>query len=529
MPDAPGIALVGLSGTGKSVIGRLLAKRLGRQLCDTDQLIEQAVGRSVPEILRRDGEPRVREIEREALLRACAVAGSVIATGGGALNDPLNRWALRRHGILAWLQAPVNLLAQRLETDGVPRPLLEDDARGRLATLAAERAPFYRAADVWIDTAQSPAQVVDELAVRVVGAASTGRLFDAEVPRHHPIGPATARIVLGIDLSSAVYDDILEREPVILADRRAARASPQLLAALPAGHRLDLSAGERAKRLRRLEQVLERMAEQRIERGTPLVAFGGGTLGDLAGLAAAVYARGLPLVHIPTTWLAQVDASIGGKVAVDLSTAKNMVGAFWPPVAVIADLAALRTLPRPRLREGMAEAIKAALIGDAELFALIERRGVEALRDDEEARYAITERAVRVKLAIVDRDPFETGARRRLNLGHTIGHALEVASGYRLAHGAAVAIGLRSAAILAAKRGGDPDLPARLDRLLTGLGYRPRVSLDPARVRAAIGLDKKRERGRQRWILPMAIGQTVEVDDVSEAELTWALRAIAQD
>jgi len=170
MPDAPGIALVGLPGTGKSVIGRLLAKRLGRQLCDTDQLIEQAVGRPVPEILRRDGEPRFRDLEREALLRACAVPGSVIATGAGALNDPLNRWALRQHGILAWLQAPVDLLVRRLETDGVPRPLLEGGARGRLATLAAERAPFYRAADVWINAARRPAQVVDELAARVVGA-----------------------------------------------------------------------------------------------------------------------------------------------------------------------------------------------------------------------------------------------------------------------------------------------------------------------------------------------------------------------
>jgi len=529
MPDAPGIALVGLPGTGKSVIGRLLAERLGRQLCDTDQLIEQAVGRSVPEILRRDGEPRFRDLEREALLRACAVPGSVIATGAGALNDPLNRWALRQHGILAWLQAPVDLLVRRLETDGVPRPLLEGGARGRLATLAAERAPFYRAADVWINAARRPAQVVDELAARVVGAASTGRLFDAEVPRRHPIGPATARIVLGIDLSSAVYHEILGREPVILADRRAARAVPQLLAALPAGHRLDLDAGERAKRLRRLEQILERMAEQRIERGTPLVAFGGGTLGDLAGLAAAVYARGLPLVQIPTTWLAQVDASIGGKVAVDLSAAKNMVGAFWPPVAVIADLTALRTLPRPRLREGMAEAIKAAMIGDPELWRLLERRGKAALRSEEEVRYAITERAVRVKLATVDRDPFEAGARRHLNLGHTIGHALEVASGYRLAHGAAVAIGLRAAANLAARRGGDPELLPRLDALLIQLGYRQRVAFDPARVRAALDLDKKRERGRQRWILPMAISQTVEVDDVTDAELATALRAVAQD
>lgn len=526
MSDLPGIALVGLPGSGKSVIGRLLAERLGQELCDTDQLIEQAAGRSAAEILDQDGEPRFRELEREALLRACASPGSVVATGGGALNDPLNRWALQRHGILAWLQAPVEVLARRLEADNASRPLLRGDIPGRLTTLLTERAPFYRAADLAIDAGRGTGEIVDELASRALGGPSTGRLFDAEVARHHPIGPGKGRVVLGVDLSSAVYNEILEREPVILADRRAATAVPELLAALPGGHRLDLGTGERSKRLRRLERVLEWMAERRIERGTPLVAFGGGTLCDLAGLAAAVYARGLPLVQVPTTWLAQVDASIGGKVAVDLSGAKNMVGAFWPPVAVVSDLSALRTLPRPRLREGMAEAIKAGLIGDAELFALIERRGLEALRGAEEVRYAITERAVRVKLALVDRDPFDDGDRRHLNLGHTVGHALEVASGYRLAHGAAVAIGLRSAANLAAQRGGDPDLPARLDRLLTQLGYRLQVSLDAAQVRAAIGLDKKRERGRQRWILPMAIGQTVEVDDVADAELTSALRAI---
>ena len=527
MPDPPGVALVGLSGTGKTTVGRGLAQRLGRDLCDTDQLVEQVAGRSVSEILRSDGERRFRELERDALVRACAVPGSVIATGGGALNDPLNRWALRQHGLLAWLQAPADELARRLATDGVARPLLAGDAPGRLRALAAEREPFYRAAELWIDATRSPEIVVEVIAAGTTHARGTGGLFDAEVPRHHPIGPPTARIVLGMGLTTGVHAELIGREPVVVADRRAVRALPALMAALPTGPRLELSAGERSKRLHQLEGILEWLAGQRIERGTPLVALGGGTLGDLAGLAAALYARGLPLVQVPTTWLAQVDASIGGKVAVDLSGAKNMVGAFWPPVAVAADLEALRTLARPRLREGLAEAIKAGLIGDPELFGLIERRGAAALRDDEEARYAITERAVRVKLAVVERDTFESGERRNLNLGHTVGHALEVASGYRLRHGAAVAIGLRAAAILGARRGGDPDLPARLDRLLARLGYRPRVALDPARVRAAIGLDKKRERGRHHWILPMVVGSVTEVDDVTDAELDPALRAVA--
>jgi len=186
----------------------------------------------------------------------------------------------------------------------------------------------------------------------------------------------------------------------------------------------------------------------------------------------------------------------------------------------------LRTLPRRRLRDGLAEAVKAALIGDADLWSLLEQRGRAALGRDEAARYAITERAARVKLAIVERDPFEQGERRRLNLGHTVGHALEIESRYRLPHGAAVALGLRAVAGIATRRGADPDLEARLDALLADLGFALRHSFDGATVRAALASDKKRLRGRQRWLLPMAIGQVVEVDDMTEAEVTAALERI---
>ena len=265
---------------------------------------------------------------------------------------------------------------------------------------------------------------------------------------------------------------------------------------------------------------------QRVERETPLIAVGGGTIGDLAGTAAALFARGLPLVHVPTTWLAQADSAIGGKVAVDLADAKNAVGAFWPPVAVVSDVAAMRSLPLRLRRDGMAESIKAAIIGDAALWDLLEDRGRAALRADEPARYAILERSARLKLGVCQRDPFETGERRTLNLGHTIGHALEIESGYRLAHGAAVALGMRAVAAIAAGRGADPDLAPRLDALLGGLGFTLRRAFDPARIRTAMLGDKKRRAGRQRWILPMAIGQVTEVDDVTDAELGRALRAI---
>jgi 3-dehydroquinate synthetase len=313
---------------------------------------------------------------------------------------------------------------------------------------------------------------------------------------------------------------------VAVIDRRLLRAAPGLVAQIPARACLPVVAGERAKRLRRLEPILEWLAEQRVERDTPLLAVGGGTIGDLAGTAAALFARGLPLVQVPTTWLAQADSAIGGKVAVDLAAAKNAVGAFWPPVAVVADVAALRSLPLRLRRDGMAESVKAALIGDAALWRLLEERGRKALRADEPARFAIVERSARLKLGVCDRDPFEAGERRMLNLGHTIGHALEIESRYRLPHGSAVALGLRAVAAIAAARSGDAGLARRLDALLADLGFGLTRAFDPARVRDAMLGDKKRRDGHQRWILPMEIGRVVEVDDVTDAELGRALRAI---
>jgi len=216
-------------------------------------------------------------------------------------------------------------------------------------------------------------------------------------------------------------------------------------------------------------------------------------------------------------------------VAVDLAAGKNLVGAFWPAWAVLADVAALRTLPRARLRDGVAEAVKAGIIGDAALWRLVADRGREALGGDESLRHAITERAVRVKLAIVRRDPFERGERRVLNLGHTIGHALEAEAGYRLAHGDAVALGMRAVAAIAAGRGADPALTEELDEVLASMGFPLTHRIDPEAIKRGLRTDKKRTAGRQRWLLPMAIGRVEEVDDITDRELDRALAIIAED
>ena len=517
MPD--GIVLVGMPASGKTTVGRLIAERLGREFIDTDQLVQQRIGMPVPAYIERHGEPAFREVEARAVADACATPGAVIGAGGGAVLDPLNRWALWHHGSVAWLDVPPEILLSRLEADPVARPTVQPYGIERLTTVLAGRAPMYRAADLRVDASTHAERSADEIVGRRKPVGRR-RLFDAEVERQHPIGPETARIVMGLGVAGLAPDG------VAVIDRRLTEAAPELVAALPARACLPIAAGERSKRIRSLERILEWLAAQQVERGTPLIAVGGGTIGDLAGTAAALFVRGLPLVHVPTTWLAQADSAIGGKVAVDLGGAKNAVGAFWPPVAVISDVAALRSLPLRLRRDGMAESIKAAIIGDAALWRLLEDRGRAALRGDEPARYSILERSARLKLGVCQRDPFETGERRTLNLGHSIGHALEIESRYRLPHGTAVALGMRAVAAIAADRGADPDLALRLDALLGDLGLTMRRAFDPARVRDAMLGDKKRRAGRLRWILPMSIGRVTEVDDVTDAELGRAMRAI---
>ena len=516
MPD--GVVLVGMPTVGKSTVGRLVADRLGRPFVDTDELAARRIGMPVAEFIARRGVEAYRAAETEAVAEAARMPNAVIATGGGAVLDPLSRWTLWHHGTVAWLDLGVAALVERLRRDPTPRPTLQPYGAETVRATLAERAPMYRAADLRLDAAADR----ETVAARIVAArgARGRRLFDAEVPRPHPMGPSTARVVLGIGVVGEAPAG------VAVLDRRLRSANPELFAAIPARACLAIAGGERAKRIGRLEAVLEWLAAERVERETPLLAVGGGTIGDLAGTAAAVYARGLPLVQLPTTWLAQADSAIGGKVAVDLTAVKNAVGAFWPPVAVVGDVSTLRSLPPPVRRDGMAESVKAGLIGDAALFRLIEDRGRPALEDDEAARYAIVERSAALKLAVCARDPFEAGERRTLNLGHTVGHALEVESGYRLRHGAAVALGLRAVTAIAAGRGADPGLAERLDALLASLGFEARRDFDPARVRTAMQGDKKRRGGRQRWILPMDVGRVVEVDDVSDGELERALRTI---
>jgi 3-dehydroquinate synthase len=287
---------------------------------------------------------------------------------------------------------------------------------------------------------------------------------------------------------------------------------------------LEVPDGEPAKCVVEAERLWSALAAAGAKRDSVIAAFGGGTVGDLAGFAAATFLRGVELVQLPTTLLAQVDAAIGGKTAIDLPEAKNGVGAFHHPSWVVADAGWLATLPAEELRSGLVEAIKTGALLDPDLLERIER-DLERLRAGETGALGpVAAGAARAKARLVESDPEETGPRQLLNLGHTLGHALETAAGYgRLRHGDAVAHGLLFALGLAASRGLDPGFGRRLERLIERLGVPPLPALDPAALLELIARDKKAREAGLTWVLPIAPGRAERVVGVPATEVAARL------
>jgi len=268
---------------------------------------------------------------------------------------------------------------------------------------------------------------------------------------------------------------------------------------------------ESSKRLATVEGIVRHLVRAGADRRAVLIAVGGGVVGDVAGFAAASYLRGVRLVHIPTTVVAQVDSAIGGKTGVDLPEGKNLVGAFYPPKLVITDPAFLRTLPYRDYRSGLYEVIKYGVIVDAQLFFYLERHMDRILRRDPVALSRITARAIGIKARIVSADEREGGLRQILNFGHTLGHALETATNYRrFRHGEAVGWGMIAATLLALAEGYLTDRDAaRIIRLVASVGPLPRLdTLRVASLRPILASDKKSRGGRVRWVLPRRIGRT---------------------
>lgn len=348
-----------------------------------------------------------------------------------------------------------------------------------------------------------------------------------------PLGARAYSVHVGRHLldDSSIFSDVLGGGPVLAVTNEtvAPLYLDQLETAL--GTRLAdslvLPDGESYKTLETVSRIIDQLAARHFRRDTTLVALGGGVIGDLTGFAAACYMRGIGFVQVPTTLLAQVDASVGGKTGVNHPSGKNLIGAFHQPRAVVADTATLETLPDRDYRAGLAEVVKAAMIADADFFDWLESNSNEVCGRDAASLLELISRAVRIKADIVAGDEREAGRRALLNLGHTFAHALETTTGYRRwLHGEAVAIGLVQATRLAGRMGRcQAALPARTASLLEGLGLPTAIpaDLDAQALRAAMGLDKKAHAGGLRLVLPEAVGRAVVAGDVPDGEILAVL------
>ncbi len=288
---------------------------------------------------------------------------------------------------------------------------------------------------------------------------------------------------------------------------------------------LFLPSGEKHKTLASVERLARQMAAAGGDRGSLMIAFGGGIVGDVGGFLASIFMRGIPYVQVPTTFLAQVDSSVGGKTGVNLPEGKNLVGSFHHPLAVFADISVLGTLPDRELRAGLMESIKAGIIRDRSLVRFMEEHAAEVLGRDAKALEKVISASIRMKAGVVNLDERENGLRMILNLGHTVGHALEQVTGYKvLLHGEAVGWGMVAALFLARQRGLISRAQfERLESLIYLYGPLPALKLRKARVAAATGGDKKNVGGVRRFVLPVGVGDAGVVEDVTAAELEAAV------
>jgi shikimate kinase/3-dehydroquinate synthase len=535
--DSVNLVITGFMATGKTAVGVEVARRLGRPFMDMDVEIEARAGKPIPRIFAEDGEAAFRQMETALCLELSRQRGWVIATGGGALLDPASRTTMLHSGTVVCLTCEVDEILRRVRAGdaasaaaraGPERPLLDvADQRSEIERLVEARRPAYTAIPWQVDTT---ALSVAEAAERVIELAHATTLAV-----HYPGGETPVHVGNGLlaQVGSALRAaGLSEGSQVALVSNPvvAPLYGKQVEESLErAGLRPFLRLipdGEQHKTLGTVAALYDRFLDGALDRSSTVLSLGGGVTGDIAGFAAATYMRGVRFVQVPTTLLAMADASVGGKTGVDLPQGKNLVGAFKQAALVLIDPVTLATLSAEELRSGMAEVIKHGVIGAPDLFAELETGAQEPSswwKGDGVARMA---RTLRVKIELVEEDPFEQGRRAALNLGHTVGHALERLSGFSLRHGEAVSIGMAAAARIAIALGrADPSLASRIEAALMAWGLPvqcPPFTADE--IWAAMAHDKKRQGRSLRWVLPLAIGHVEITQDVPPTVVASVLR-----
>jgi len=532
------IVLVGLMGAGKTSVGRRIAARLRLPFRDADAEIELAAGCSIPELFRRYGERDFRDGERRVIRRLLAGEALILATGGGAFMDPDTRAAIRTDAVSVWLRCRLATLVRRVATRN-NRPLLHNgDPAEILGRLMEQRHPIYAQADIVVDCGDEPLEYTMSKVLQA--------LEDWTPPRRLAVSltAASYEVVIGDGLlarAGALLAPVIpQQRAIVVTDATvAALHLPALLDGLAqtgvATQQIVVPPGEASKSMASYARVVDALLDAGVERRTTVIALGGGVVGDLAGFAAASTLRGLPFVQVPTTLLAQVDSSVGGKTGINTTHGKNLVGAFHQPRLVLADTGTLGTLNGRELRAGYAEVVKAGLIGDAGFFEWCEEHGVALASGDREVQAEAILRACAFKAAVVGDDEREerpADGRALLNLGHTFGHALEAEVGYggALLHGEAVAIGLGLAFRLSAQLGlCTPGDAGRVMTHLAAVGLPNEIGMLNRRFSATrlIGhmrRDKKMRDGALHFVLARGIGQAFTSADVPAAAVVELLR-----
>ena len=561
------IVLIGLMGSGKTSTGRRLAQQLGLEFVDADAEIEAAAAMSITEIFAQHGEAYFRDGERRVMARLLNEGPRVLATGGGAFMNDETRARIAASGISIWLKADLDVLWRRVRKRS-HRPLLQsgDDPERTLRALLEQRYPVYARADITIISRDGPQELAVEEAIDGL------EFFLRFSPDPPPLAapqkkaasqrqtgtegqPAASRARVDVELGARSYSILIGAGLIAEAAKHIRRLAPRAACAivtdenvaklhLPAlEHALDegfvrhakvvVAPGEGSKSFAEYARICNELIGAKLERGDVVVALGGGVVGDLAGFAAATIRRGMRFIQVPTTLLAEVDSSVGGKTGINSPHGKNLIGAFHQPSLVLADIDTLDTLPLREFRAGYAEIVKYGLIGDAGFFAWLEAHWRGVFADGAERVHAIAT-SCRAKAAIVARDEYEEGDRALLNLGHTFGHALERITAYdgaRLVHGEAVAIGMACAYRFSVRRGlcGSQD-QARVEAHLQDVGLPVRLADIPGlnagaeEIVEAMYQDKKVKHGALTFILARAIGDCFIAKTVEASEILGFLQ-----
>ncbi len=498
---------------------------------------------SIEDIFRIRGEDEFRRLERQTLAAVAQRERQIIATGGGIVMDERNLAVMSERGVTVLLEGKPDTLLARLRAqqasegdDLIARPMLDaTDLAERIASLKTLRQPAYALADWTVHTdSLTPAEAAAEVVrgFRAIESHRASDNADANTQRDPELA-AEVRASSG-DYPLWVGWDIIEEigervrrimsppAAYIITDEgvygQARRCQISMERCDIPTHLFVIPPGERSKTLTTAEHIYRWLAELKAERGHLILAVGGGVVGDLAGFVAATYLRGIPFAQVPTSLLAMMDAAIGGKTAVDLEQGKNLVGAFYQPKFVLADVSTLRTLPERELRSGWAEAIKHGLIMDEELLSTFEDEPERVQSLEPEIATDVIRRSMAIKAGVVSRDERETlGIRVLLNYGHTIGHGIEAATGYgRYLHGEAVGIGMMGAANIGRGMGLMSDSEVDRQRsVLAEYGLPLNApGVDPELVWEAMRSDKKTAGGAIRWVLLDGIGRAITRNDV---------------